>query len=157
MATPNKAKVRIEPIDPTCTSDIHSVAHLIHIAFGGDDSDFIRRIHITPVPPSEARTAALTKQLSYAMRHTGKIVFKAVLDDPSDKTKDGEMAGFAIWQPPGVRLKVFPSTKRENLSDEEREMYEVNDLEGWNTVYGGFQEKRDKFQGDHDHWYVIDS
>jgi hypothetical protein len=93
----------------------------------------------------------LTTQLAYALKHVGKIGFKAVVDDPKGE-KDGEMAGIAIWQPPGVRLKVFPSTKREDLPDHLKEMYEPNDLEAWNAVYGGMQEKRDKLQGDKDHW-----
>ena len=85
------------------------------------------------------------------MKHAGKIIFKAVVDDPK-QVKNGEMAGMAIWQPPGVRLEVFPSTKREDLPDHLKEMYEPNDLEAWNAVYGGMQEKRDKLQGDKDHW-----
>jgi hypothetical protein len=148
-----RIKFHIEPIHPDSFSDIQTVAHLIHLAFDGDNSDFVKRIHTSPLPPSDVRTAALANQLAHAMKHSGKIVFKAIVDDhPTDPSKKGEMAGMAIWQPPGVRLKVFSSTQREELSDLEKELYGPNDLEAWNAVYGGMQEKRDKLQGDGDHW-----
>jgi hypothetical protein len=150
--TNQKYKFRPLPLDPKSSDDMLQAAQLAEAAFDSENSLFQRTYLVDPYPSPEERKKGTVKRLTYGLGK-GKVAFKAVVDDPENETgKDGDMAGFSIWQPPGTGYRVFESTDREKLTDEEKEVYEQVDLDGWNTLFGNMQESRERLHGGKDHW-----
>lgn len=152
--TNQKYKFRLLPLDPKSPDDMLQAAQLAEAAFDSENSLFQRTYLVDPYPSPEERKKGTVKRLTYGLGK-GKVAFKAVVDDPENETgKDGDMAGFSIWQPPGTGYRVFDSTDRERLTDEEKEAYDQVDLDGWNTLFGNMQKSRERLHGGKDHWWV---
>ena len=150
--TAQRYKFRIEPLDGSSKDDMLEAGRLADTAFDSDTSQFSMTYLKHPYPGAESRIQGVAKRLADGLGK-GKVAWKAVRDEPGHE-KDGEMAGFSIWQPPGVGFTIFDTTDREQLTDEQQDLYENVDLEGWNRLFGAMQESRKTLHGDTDHWYV---